>query len=486
MMTLSDIELLEQLAISEAREDFWAYRQFINGKKLKIGWWQKEIAEILMQFYQDLIDGLRPIYIIQAPPQHGKSSQIVDLISWMAGKNPDLRTIYASFSERLGVRSNLKLQKIFDSEKYKKIFPETKINSSNAVTVSSQTLRNREIIEYVDHDGFFRNTTVRGSVTGESLDIGIVDDPIKGRAEANSATIRDLSWNWFTDDFFSRFSDEAGMLMILTRWHVDDPAGRLQKYNPDVKVFRYPALAEKNEENRKIGEALFPEHKPVSFLLERKKIMKPSSWEALYQQNPFVDAGEYFDRKDWQFYTPEQKPKNFTRIIQSWDLNGEKNEDNDMTVGAVWGFVQGERPQDHRAYLLCLVRDQTNFVGQIKMFSDLSGMEPRAFKKLIEAKSNGGPLISILENKIRGIHRVNPTKSKIDRAESVTPYIKSKQVFLPDPATSPWVNDFITEHTMFPNGDYDDQVDTTSQALFHLFGPYKENLDVAALKRMYS
>lgn len=486
MNNLSDIDLLEQIAIAEAREDFWAYRQFINGKKFKIGWFQKDIAEKLMQFYQEFIEGLRPIYIIQAPPQMGKSSTIVDFVSWLSGKNPDEKTIYASFSRSLGVRANLNLQRIFDSEKYKKIFPDTKISESNLRDASEQSTRNRELIGFVGADGCFRNTTVEGKITGESLSIGIVDDPLKGRKQANSITVRDSVWNWFTDDFFSRFSDDAGTLMILTRWHVDDPAGRLQKFKKGVKVFRYPAIAENNETYRKMGEALFPEHKPLDFLLERKQIMKPSSWEALYQQNPFVDAGEHFDRKDWQFYTPDKKPKNFTKIIQSWDLNGKKGEENDMTVGAVWGFVQGETPQDNRAYLLCLVREQSNFIGQIKMFAQLTSMEPRAFNKLIEEKSNGGPLIEILEKKIRGIIRINPVNSKEDRAEAITPYIRSKQVFLPDPEFSPWVNDFITEHTMFPNGEYDDQVDTTSQALYHFFGDYNESLDMESLIRMYT
>jgi len=87
--------------------------------------------------------------------------------------------------------------------------------------------RNSELLEFVDnHPGSFRNTTVNGQITGFSLDLGIIDDPMKGRAEATSLANRDKTWNWLTDDFFSRFSDHAGMVMIGTRWHVDDPIGR--------------------------------------------------------------------------------------------------------------------------------------------------------------------------------------------------------------------------------------------------------------------
>jgi hypothetical protein len=223
----------------EAKDNFWVYRQYIN-PSLKLSWFQKEIAYALMQFYEDYKAGRRPKLIIEAPPQHGKSVQVIEFISWLAGHDPDAKTIYASFSERLGIRANLRLQRIYDSEKYKQVFPETQINKQNTVTISGQFLRNREILEYVNREGYFRNTTVNGSITGESLDISVLDDCVKGRAEAESQTIRDKTWEWLTDDFFTRFSESAGMLVIGTRWHIDDPMGRLMskayKYYPTKQL----------------------------------------------------------------------------------------------------------------------------------------------------------------------------------------------------------------------------------------------------------
>ena len=277
MLNSRTLELVKELRLREARESFFAYRKLTN-PKLKLGWWQEEVCHQLQQFYDDLTANKRPQLVIQAPPQHGKSDLIISFISWLAGKTPDTRTIYTSFSERLGVRANLKLQRLYDSAIYQDIFPNTKINQSNAVTISGQFLRNREILEYCEHDGYFRNTTVGGSITGEGLDLGVIDDPIKGRKEANSKTIRDGVWDWFTDDFFTRFSENAGLLCILTRWHIDDPIGRLIAQNPSIKVLTYPAIAINNEPNRKEGEALFPEHKSIDFLLERKKVMDSTSW----------------------------------------------------------------------------------------------------------------------------------------------------------------------------------------------------------------
>jgi hypothetical protein len=281
------LALLKEARLRKCRTDFLTYRKTIN-LTAKWGWWQIEIAKELQQFYEDLMAGKRPKLVIQAPPQHGKSVQIIDFISWIAGRDPSRRTIYTSFSERLGIRANLRLQRLYDSELYQEIFPETTINRSNAVTLSGQYLRNREILEYVGKEGYFRNTTVRGSITGESLDLGVIDDPIRGRQDANSLTIRDAAWDWFTDDFFTRFSEEAGLLAILTRWHVDDPIGRLIDRYPEVKVLSYPAIAEVNEPHRKQGEALFPEHKSIEFLREREAIMDRANWMALYQQRPMA------------------------------------------------------------------------------------------------------------------------------------------------------------------------------------------------------
>src|SRR5262245_14683011 len=125
---------------------------------------------------------------------------------------------------------------------------------------------------------------------------GGIDDPMKGRAEAQSLVARNMTWDWFADDFFARFSKDAGLIMILTRWHVDDPAGRWIERFPDTKVLRYAAIAEPGDWTiaagfRKEGEALFPEHKPLDFLLERKKVQAQASWESEYQQNPIVVGG---------------------------------------------------------------------------------------------------------------------------------------------------------------------------------------------------
>ena len=104
----------------------------------------------------------------------------------------------------------------------------------------------------------FRNTTVNGQVTGKGLDFGFIDDPIKGRKEANSMTVRDATWNWLTDDFFTRFSDHAALLMTLTRWHLDDPAGRFLEQVPRDGGARLPGHRHRGREAPQEGRGAVP------------------------------------------------------------------------------------------------------------------------------------------------------------------------------------------------------------------------------------
>jgi hypothetical protein len=112
----------------------------------------------------------------------------------------------------------------------------------------------------------------------------VIDDYVKDRNEANSKGARDKTWGWFTDVYMPRFSATSGLLILCTRWHIDDLLGRYLQRNPDVKVLRYPAIAETDEwwdapkYRRKTGEALFPEFKPLDLLMERKRHAAVSLW----------------------------------------------------------------------------------------------------------------------------------------------------------------------------------------------------------------
>ncbi len=298
LYTEEDAQLWADSWILGAREDFWTFRKVVRPGMLE-SWWQKNVADRLMQFYLDFIAGKRPKMLLMAPPQHGKSEQVRDFIAWIVGRNPELRVIFSSYSDELGVFTNLALQRMLLSPLYNQIFPYTNITRVGERDLS-RARRTSNILEFLEQNGSFRNTTVEGAITGFGLDIGIIDDPIKGRAEAQSKTIRDKAWNWLTDDFFLRFSNSAGMIMILTRWHVDDPAGRFIEKFRNTEIVKYAAIAESANDwtvkagHRQIGDPLMPDHKSMDFLQERRRALTHASWEALYQQNPIIVGGGIF------------------------------------------------------------------------------------------------------------------------------------------------------------------------------------------------
>jgi hypothetical protein len=319
--TEDDVGLIEQLAVLEAQESYYAFRQHMDDKLLR-GWWQRVIATHLQAFYEDMRLGRRPVLGLSAPPQHGKSRQVTDFIAWVSGKNPDLKTIFASFSDDLGVRTNTDLQRMFLADKFGVVFPETRISQTNIVAQAARFQRNSSMIEFVDQRGSFRNTTVNGQINGQELGLGVIDDPLKGRAEASSKGNRDKVWGWLTDDFFSRFTKDAGLLIIMTRWHVDDPMARLIELYPKMKYIRFPAVAEFDEVFRKKGEALFPEHKPLDFLLERKSLMSQAGWESVYQQQPIVVGGGMFPIEKFKIITPNYDRHDIFATVRYWDKAG--------------------------------------------------------------------------------------------------------------------------------------------------------------------
>ncbi len=464
------LELLIENKARQSRLDFWQFRQLIN-PGMKQGWWQKEVARELQQFAEDFLSGKAPKLVIEAPPQHGKSVQIVDLIAWLAGRDPDRQTIYTSFSDRLGIRANLRLQRIFTSSIYNRIFPNTKINKRSSV--SGQYTRNREMLEYVGNQGSFRNTTVRGSITGESLDLGVIDDPIKGRADANSVTIRNAAWDWFTDDFLTRFSEDGALLVILTRWHVDDPVGRLLTKDKSVKVLSYPALAEPgikltegDKRKEGSGEALFPEHKSREFLLSRKAVMDSSSWGSLYQQSPTIKGGEII--KGAWFGRYRVAPKLLWRACFG-DTAQKKAEANDYQVAECWGL--GE---DGKLYLLDLMRAKFEAYELEKRFPDFwkkqkQGTNGNLRYFGIEDKSSGTELIQKMQNTIVPkipVKAIPRSVDKLTRVQDILGYIESGYVMLPEDAA--WVHDFIAECEAFTADDahdHDDQIDPMCDAI---------------------
>jgi predicted phage terminase large subunit-like protein len=468
-----------------ARDDFGLSRQLIHPDFLW-GWWTDEVARELQRFYLDLRDGRRPKLALMAPPQHGKSMAVLDFIAWIAGKHPDLKTIFASYSDGLGTTGNRFLfRTIASNYAFGKIFPNLRVGAAGWAA-------NNNVVEFVGHQGSFRNTTVDGAINGFGLNLGVVDDPVKGSAEANSKLHRDKTWAWFTDDFFNRFAKDAGLLIIMTRWHVDDVLGRmLERFGDDLRVLRYPAVAEttswhwrkeltvgedgrcrfawKNQLVRK-GEALFPEHKPLSFLDERRKVMTQASWEALYQQNPIITGGGVIPIDQLRILPIFYKGK-IRKSVRAIDKAGTQG------GGAYTACVLMHLMEDKTYVISHIARGQWSALQREEQIKTLVMQDkksyPMNYQVIIEQEPGSGGKESV-EATIRDLAGVaafadKVTGSKEVRAEPFVAQVQGGNVWL---VSGPWCADFWAECEAWPASKFMDQVDAAAAAFNRLIKGY--------------
>lgn len=443
------------------------------------GWFNKIIAQELQQFYFDVMAGKQPRLLIQAPPRSGKSELFSRRFpAWAFGQNPDLQMIAASYSSDLSSRMNRDVQRIIDDETYKDIFPETSLNNQNVQTVAGKALRNSEIFEIVGNKGAYRSAGVGGGITGMGADIAIIDDPVKDAKEANSQTVRDSVWDWYTTTFYTRLSPKSGILLGMTRWHEDDLAGRLlneMKADGDQwRVVSFPAIAEQDEDYRKEGDALHPERYDLTHLSKIRKAVGTQTWNALYQQRPSSKGGDIIKGKWFKRYSIAPR---FKRVIIAADTAQKTKEHNDYSVFIVAGLCR-----DGGIYIIDLIRGKWEAPElEAKLSDTFNRYKSQGVNNVyIEDKSSGTSLIQTIQRKrSMPIKGVQVDADKYTRVLGVQGYIESGYVYLPDDAE--WVAEFIDECEKFTATDShknDDQVDTLVMAINELKSGNVNILDI--------
>lgn len=434
----------------------------------EIGWVHREICGRLMQFFCDVKEKKSPRLILTMPPRHGKSLIVSNNFpSWCFGIDPNISFISSSYSDDLAKRMNKAVQRIMGNQAYNDVFPNTQINQKTKVRNVSYS-KTTDLLEIPNYNGSFRSTGIGGGITGMGCDILSIDDPLKDRRSADSPTVRQTIWDWYTSTAYTRLSPGGGVLVTVTRWHEDDLVGRLleqmtQEGGDQWTVINYPAIAEHDEPHRKKGEALHPQRYPLAMLEKIRRNVGSYDWESLYQQHPSPRSGGIIKNEwilHWDFL-----PKFFDQIIQSWDFTFKDAANSDNVAGTVWGKV-GEM-----YYLLDCVCEKMDFVSQIRAMKRMTQKWPLARKKVVEDKANGPAVINVLHEKLSGIIPFEPVGSKTARAYSVSHLFESGNVLIPPKDSEhPWVSKYVTELTTFPSAPHDDQVDSTTMALIYLGG----------------
>lgn len=265
--------------------------------------------------------------IVQAPPQHGKSEESSrQLPAFLLGKNPNTKIIICSYAATIAKDFNRDVQRLIDNEVYREIFPETKLNGSNVVTVASNWLRNSDVFEIVGKEGSLRVVGRGGSLTSKTADILIMDDLYKDAAEANSPIVRQSAWDWYTKVARTRLHNKSQQLIVFTRWHPEDIIGKIIETEKVVKVERWEDLenigndwalvnfeaiktGEPTEiDPREKGEPLWGDRHSLE-RLNQQKLIDPVGFECLFQGNPGSAEGRLYQpfktwvqKEDWGVY----------------------------------------------------------------------------------------------------------------------------------------------------------------------------------------
>ena len=444
----------------------------LTDKNYEINWHHKIIAEELENTLEKVIKGDKARIILQLPPRHGKSElATIKFPAWVLGKFPDLPIIIASYSSELAEDFGQKTRDLVLTSQYQTIF-NTRLRADTQSKGKWLTQQN----------GGYTATGVGGSITGRGFKIGILDDPIKNREEAESLTYRNKTWDWFISTFYTRQDGNGAIIIILTRWHQDDLVGRLLRKQRDDEqaglidydkwqVINFPAIATEDETNRKLNEPLWEQRFNLEKLNTIKNTIGLYEWNALYQQMPISAETQEF-RHQWFNYRTHQDIKQLdTRNYLTIDTAVSQRSTADYT-GIVSNFVDNQNKWNISAYRQRLTPTQlidTIFTLYALHRYEKIGIEKTiylmALKPFIEDEMRKRNIfLPIQELEHRQINKHIRIRGLIPRYESGSIFhIKGETIHLEDELLS------------FPQGLHDDILDSLAYQLQIAERPDEQN-----------
>lgn len=417
---------------------------------------QQAIDNLLMQI-ADYVQsgGQRGIgrAIINMPPRHGKTQTVSKLFpAYMLSRYPDMRLIMASYGATLAKNNSRFVRNLINSAKYQQLYPHIKLASD------SQAVDTWDISGYA---GGAIAAGVGGGITGHGGNLIIVDDPIKNRAEAESATYREKLKSWFTDDLLTRLEEPGGAIVLMnTRWHMDDLAGWLLSDDDtnEWRVLSLPAIAGDNDPlGREPGAALWPDRYPLEILEKRQVRMGAYAFESLYQQSPLPPGGGLFDTAHIEIV---EYPPECTQVVRFYDLAVTAKRTADYTVGLKLGVTA-----DEEFIVFDVWRAQRELPDVHEAIVQNAAMDGKDVHIRLEAEKAGVVQLQYLlrDNRMRPyvIDAVPPQGDKYTRAAPVAARANAARLKL---VRGVWNRAFIDELSVFPSGTHDDQVDALSGA----------------------
>lgn len=440
------LKLLE--AQEAARGDFLAFMRYVWPQAI-IGEHHKRIAEI----FNRVANGTCKRVIINLAPRHTKSEMASYLLpAFIMGQKPSTKIIQATHTGELAVRFGRKVRDLMVTEPYRELFPNSYLKQDSKAAGRWDT----------SEGGEYFAVGVGGAMTGRGADLLIIDDP-HAEADAYSDLALDNAWEWYQSGPRTRMQPGGAIIVVMTRWGTKDLTARLLKAQAGLKadrweVVEFPAILPS-------GNPLWPEYWKLEELLAVKASLSPQKWNAMYQQQPTNDEGAILKREWWRMW-PDLTPPPVEYIIQSYDTAYSKKETADYSVITTWGVFfpyEGEGPG---IILMDAKKGRWDF-PELKRIAQDQYRYWKPDNVLIEAKATGVTLQQELRRMGIPVTMYNPGgrragQDKVARANSVAPMLEAGMVWAPE---TDWALELIEECAAFPNGDNDDLVDSTTQAL---------------------
>jgi len=419
--------------------------------------WDWPYLAYMRQYLDKITSGELDRLMLFLPPRHGKTEMVtVRYPVWRLEGEPGLRVIVGAYNQLLANKFSRKARRIAESR--------FALASDRAAVEDWETAGG----------GGFRAIGVGAGITGQGGHLVVIDDPVKNRKEAESAVYRDWVWDWYTDDLYTRLEPGAAIILIMTRWHQDDLAGRIlaSEDGPNWTVVSLPAEAEKGDPlDRGLGEALCPARYPVPTLARIRSVLGGHSYAALYQQKPYPPEGA-LARREW-FPIVGAAPAEGARL-RFWEFaateKSAKASDPDWMVGTrmvmghgLWYIEDVIRARIGPGAVEALVKQTAALDGWSIAIS--FEQEPAAAGKLFAAA-----MIKALAG--YNVHAEPATGDKVTRALPFFAQAEAGNVRL---LHGPWNEAWLQEITAFPLGGHDDQVDSASGAFNELTRPPEIN-----------
>ena len=385
--------------------------------------------------------------MVLMPPGSAKSTYgSVLLPAWWLMRHPRHAIIAASHTAALAAHFGRQVRRLADAH------PDT---------LGYKLMRDSRASHRFSTDlgGEYFATGLGGGITGRRADLVLIDDPVRSQAEADSASRRDQVWDWYRSELATRLKPRGRIVLIMTRWHVDDLGGRLLAGDDGWTVLKLPAIAEADDPFRAPGEALWPAHEDLAALARKREAVGPRAWAALYQQAPRPPGGALF--RVGRIDAVEAAPAGLA-AVRAWDLAATaatQGRDPDWTVG-----LKLARDAMGRVFVLDVIRLRGGPHEVADAIVATAHRDGRGVSVGLpqDPGQAGKQQVAWLAALLAG-HRVvasAETGSKLVRATPVAAQADAGNLVM---LRAGWNTAFVEELRDFPQGRHDDQVDALAR-----------------------